>query len=184
MPLFIPTSGAAPIPFAGWPTKKGQLYNMDNNEKLSFQFNVETFEWEQKFNWAEITWKGSVSGGDLDFINSGPRTFDLPLLFLGDPGAPEIEYEIGDDNPVVRQVPGNIKMDFEFIQKLIERWTWVMPHKGRPPRIKVVIGTRWFEGVIEELNFKLIDFFPDLTVKEALMTISFREWNLYHVIHV
>ena len=173
MPLFIPTATQAPIPFAGWPTQKGQLYNLDTNDYISFQFNPDSFDWEQVFNWAEITWQGDYHGGDLQFINAGPHTFDLPLQFLADPGAPKIGY-----NTPSRISTDMNKFDFGELKRTLDDWNKPIEGKGRPARIKVIMGENKFDGVVTRWKFRILDFFPDMTAKEVLMTISFREWVL------
>ena len=79
MGLFLPTSGTSVVPLSTQRLAKVQIYCLDMNESLTFQFNPETFRWERDINWAEVQWKGNDFGGDLEYINNGPRTFDLPL---------------------------------------------------------------------------------------------------------
>jgi len=168
MGLYIPTSSAGQLPLSAVCIKKGQIYNLDNNEWMNFQFNPQTFEWERSINWAETTWKGDVQGGDLSFINIGPRTFDLSLLFLADPGAPEINYKTN-----------SVKIDsFEAVEELIESWSQIVSSKGRPARVKVIMGERFFDGVIRNYHFKIIESFEDLSAKEGILTLEFREWIL------
>lgn len=178
MGLFIPTSGAQP-PFTGIQLTKGQLYNLDNNEWLNFQFNPEIFDYRQEFNWGEIQWKGSEHGGDLQYTGSGPYTFDLQLLFVGEPHAPNTEYSQGDSPTIpFSGIAGTIKIDFEFIESMLNRWTEPLENKRRPSRIKVILGPRSFMGVITNLDFRITEFFPDLSAREARLTIGFRQWEL------
>jgi hypothetical protein len=173
MSLFVPTSVMGPVPFAGWPTNRGQLYNLDNDEYIGFQFNPETFEWEQPVNWVEVTWHGDFSGGDVQFINMGARVFELPLQFLADPGAPQIDHRAAQ----IISRPED-KFDFAALKAIIDQWNRPIPGKGRPARLKIIVGHNVFEGVITRWRFKIVDFFPDMTAKEVLLTISFREWVL------
>jgi len=182
MPLFIPTSKGVASPLAAMHLTKGQLYNLDTNEFISFQFNPSEFEWERMINWSEISWQGDTSGGDLAFINVGPRTYNLDLLYMADPGAPEIESKI-DDPPYAY----NAKNDFQRIRKTIEKWEADIEGKGRPSAINLIMGSRdadgnltsgnSFEGVIVRSGFRLTEFFNDLSVREAIITLRFREWN-------
>jgi len=173
MGLFIPTSQGSSPPFSGITLVKGQLYNLDLNEFLSFQFNPNTFEWAKKINWGEITWKGNVKGGDLQFINIGPRKIDLPLLYMADPGAPEIEYTVEEAIST-----DDLKMDFQAIKEMIERWEGLIEGKGRPSRIRIIVGPNYFDGVVTDWSFRIVEFFSDLTAKEVLIALRFREWQL------
>jgi hypothetical protein len=172
--LFIPTSGAARPSYQDVHLTKGQLYNLDRDEFLTFQFNPATFAWERDTRWAEITFKGDDTGGDLQYLNTGPRTFDLPLLYIADPGAPEVIYQAAQNDMF-----GHTVADFEFLQKLIESWEAALTDKRRPSRIKVILGQkRSFECVIKNSEYQLIEFFDDLTVREGLITLEMREWRL------
>ena len=115
--IFIPTSRESYSPLAMRVVTKGQLYNLDTNEYFTFQFNPEAFEYSRDLNWNPMTFNGDESGGDLFYINSGPRTFELPLLFIVDPSAPEIQYSTPDYNaPGVTKPPrltGGTMIDFE-----------------------------------------------------------------------
>ncbi len=173
MGLFLPTSGTSTIPFSSQRLSKAQIYCLDTNEFLNFQFNPSTFQWERDINWAETNWRNNDFGGDIEFINSGPRTFDLPLLYIADPGAPDIEYQPANN----ATAPGGRK-DFEFIESLFERWASMLPAKKRPSRVRVMFGPRSFEGVIVHLDHRIVETFEDLSVREGLITVSFREWKI------
>jgi hypothetical protein len=180
--LFIPLPGSSTVPFMGQPTVKGQLYAMDLNDKIDFQFNPTVFEFEQAFTWSRITYKGDFSGGDLDFQNVGPRKFDLPLLFLADPAAPPINFTAeSSEAEIVHKEPGldqPILFDYDELLKMLDFWKRPIEGKNRPTRIQVVMGQRSFEGVITNLAHRELEFFRDMGVKEALITITFEEWNL------
>ena len=156
---------------------KGQLYNLDLNEMLGFQFNPETFGWDRDLNWAEISWKGAEKGGDLQYVNAGPITFDLDLIFVADPHAPEMMYQTGSNHPVVPSMQASIKMDFEFIEETVNKWADPLPNLGRPSRIKIILGGRSFLGVITTYSFEITDFFEDLTARHGRLSIGFREWQ-------
>ena len=169
MPLHIPI-GKDRLPHGDMPLTKGQLYNLDNDEWIDFQFNPEFFEWDQAINWKDFTHKGDPSGGDLQFLNIGPRTFDLALIYAADPGAPEIKRDIGLD--------GGDEMTFERIEEVMENWRQLLPEKKRPSRIKVIIGSRTFDCIVENIRMRITEWFDDLTAREALLTLEFREWLL------
>ena len=180
--LFVPVPGSSSIPFGGQPTIKGQLYALDLEDKIDFQFNPKTFEFEQAFNWSRITYKGDFSGGDLDFQNVGPRMFDLPLLFLADPAAPPITFKTKSSGARIVHTEPGLKMpilfDYDELLAMFNFWKKPIEGKNRPTRINVVMGNRSFEGVITSLVFKELEYFQDYSVKEALITITFEEWNL------
>lgn len=170
--LFIPTAGRNTTSLESTRIAKGQLYNLDNNQKLGFQFNPESFEWERNFNFAETSFIGDESGGDIMYLNTGPRTFELVLVYAADPGAPSIEYE---SNFIVSS--NFLRMDFQAIRYTIEEWEKKIPGLGRPSRIRVIIGPNYFDGVIRSSKFRIGEFFPDLSAQQALVALRFREWN-------
>lgn len=174
MGLFLPTSGTSSIPFSSQRLSKAQIYCLDTNELLNFQFNPQTFQWERDINWAETSWRNNDYGGDLEYINSGPRTFDLPLLYIADPGAPDI---VGEYQTANNEIAPGTPVDFEFIESLFERWASILPAKKRPSRVRVIFGPRHFDGVIVHLDHRIVEAFEDLSTREGLITVSFREWK-------
>lgn len=179
MGLFIPTSRTGKEPFTDIGLQKGQLYNLDTEEWLTFQFNPEIFSYSQQFNWGDVTWKGAEKGGDLQYVGSGPRTFNLELVFVADPHAPGMEFGSVDDgfHTRVNVTATGTTVDFEFIETMLNHWTTPLEAKRRPSRIKIIIGPRYFRGVITSLDPRLTEFFPDMTVREAEILIGFREWE-------
>jgi hypothetical protein len=174
MALVVPTLSMGRSQLETQNLVKGQLYNMDLNQKLWFQFNPTFFEWERGFNWVDIAFYGDETGGDADFISTGARTFELVLLYMADPGSPEILSE---------GVPYNVKggginMDFQAIRANLELWESKLPNKGRPSRIKVIVGPNSFECLIRSSKFRITEFFRDLTAREVEITLRFREWTL------
>lgn len=171
--LYLPTTDN-PITdvFTNTNLKKGQLYNIDNNEFLGFQFNPTSFEWSRSMKWAEINWIGNTDGGQLQFVGVGPRTLELSLIYISEPSAPRVSYESSD--PVVRS---DGLVDFEAIRDTIERWEEIIEGKGRPARIGIMVGPNVFEGVITATNFRITEFFEDLTAREAMFNLEFREWR-------
>lgn len=171
--LFIPTSGNSVPPFTGIQLAKGQLYNLDLDRFVNFQFNPDTYENQQEDTWLPLSWYGDATGGDLVYVGSGPRTFELPLLFVADPSAPRVEYntEYPLSNPTLR-------FDFDALEKEINRWGQKIPQFGRPSRIRVIFGPSYFDGVILSKTFRKTSFFPDLTTKEGMLMLRFREWQI------
>jgi len=173
MSLFLPSSRESIVPFSDINLIKGQLYNLDLDEKISFQFNPEAFTYEKSFNWATVAWKGSEDGGDLQYLNTGPIGFDLPLIFAVEPGAPIVTSESVEER--VSQ-GSDLPADFEKIEEALNRWEKPLENKGRPSRLRIIMGPRNFDGVISKLTVRITEYFPDLTAREVLFTIGFRQW--------
>ena len=170
--LFMPTSDYS-VPIQSLPRlAKGQLYNLDSNCFIGFQFNPEKFDYRREFNWAVNSCNGDESGGDLLYLNSGPFVFDLALLFIADPGAPEMEYDTANSlsSP-------DLKMDFRALAREINDWMAIIPSLGRPSRIRVIFGELHFDGVVTSLELNENNHFPDLSVREGLIELRFREWR-------
>ena len=173
MQIFIPTSTIGDNDFTNMSITKGQLYNLDKNEFITFQFNPENFVWSQEINWANITWKGNLNGGTEDFINIQPTVFELPLLFVADPGSPDIAYNVDEilSNSLV-------SMDFEEVEKMFKRWNQPIDGLNRPSRVRVIFGPRYFDIVFTSLKYRTNYMFPDLTTREGIVTLGCREWLL------
>lgn len=170
MSLFIPTSHKSNAPFP-ITVMKGQLYNLDTNESLNFQFNPSSLEWERATRWGETKWKGDHTGGDIDYIYTDPHTLNIPLLYISEPGAPRVDYN------ATERIMDNGIVDFQQIKQLIDRWEKPLYRIGRPSRILVIFGPNSFECVIINSNFKITEFFEDLTPREALLNLDFRVWT-------
>ncbi len=171
--LFIPTSGTSTPPFLGRATSKGQLYNLDLNRYFNFQFNPEMFEVNREFAYAVLTWNGDATGGDLFYLNSKARTIELPLLYMADPAAPKVDY----DTETSLSSP-NLRFDFDALEKEIDRWCEKIPQAGRPSRIRIILGPRYFDGVIMSVSCRKTAFFEDLTTREGILTIRFQQWQM------
>lgn len=171
--LYIPTTEERrEVVFANINLAKGQLYNLDLNEYLGFQFNPNSFSWEQSLNWAQFTWIGDVRGGNVHFGNLGPNVLDLELVYVADPKAPKVNYDalepINDGSDVV---------DFQSIREMIDRWSQLLEGRQRPSRVAVIIGPNTFECIITKKSFTINSFFPDLSAEEAIIELEMREWR-------
>lgn len=169
--LFIPTSSNKAAPFTSIVLSKGQLYNLDLDEFVGFQFNPTDLEWSRSFNWAVHRWQGDNSGGDAQFLNTEPRKIELTLQFVADPSAPDIEYSVSE-----RIYDTDGLVDFQAIRDTIERWEGPVEGKGRPSRVGIIMGENMFEGRIETSTFRISAFFPDLKPRRAMLTLEFAEW--------
>ena len=171
--LFIPTSSNSSTPFTSIMLDKGQIYNMDLNESIGFQFNPTELEWSRGFNWVVHKWQGDFSGGDAQFLSTEPRKIELTLQFVADPSAPDLWYETPED-----LLDTDNLVDFNAIRGVIERWEGPVAGKGRPSRIGIIMGENIFEGRIMTSTFRISAFFPDLTPRRAMFTLEFEEWIL------
>lgn len=177
MALFIPTSGARRDQYIERMTGKGQLYNLDLDEFITFQFNPTQFSWSRETNWQDVSYYGDSSGGDIQYINTKAREIDLPLLYIAAPGAPEIQFK-SKAAGVYADNPSNQVVDFTIVKNIIERWEEKIEGVNRPSIIMIIFGELVFTGVIKNTNYKLIECFEDLSPKESLLTLEFRDWNV------
>ena len=188
--LFVPTSNVR-VPkqdHMALPVSRGQLYNLDNNEKLDFQHNPETFEWVKEWKWTEVSYRGRRFGRDLHFSMEDSAEFDLPLLYVCDPAAPDFGY--AGPYQIFR---GKGDIDFTEMLRLINTWQGIQPGTRRPSRLMVILNGQTlpggmmsaqsisFEGVVTKINHRILDSFETGDVREAMFIFSFREW-IPHVI--
>lgn len=173
MALFIPTSQASTPQNEA--VKKGQLYNLDTDEYIDFQFNPENFEWSKNINWVNVSWQGDVRGGDFSFISVGPNAFELELRFLDQPGAPDIAFRVNDGLAI--STPGIERANFQAIKSTIDRWAEKPDASGKPALIAVIIGPNSFEGVITQKGYRINEWFNDLYVKDAIVRLRISEWR-------
>lgn len=152
---------------------KGQIYNLDYDQFICFQFNPTFFEWSQLFSWNAVTFRGSRRGGSLQYSHEGARTMQMDLLFMADPASPDLVY----DTPIYLGGAG-LKVDYDRIVELFDRWQTPIQGKNRPSRLKVIVGPRAFNVVITELTHRVTEFFPDLSAREGLLSLTMREWVL------
>ena len=171
--LFIPTSTYSEPPFTSESLAKGEIYNLDLDRLLAFQFNPETFEYGWALNWATLTSNRDDTGGDLFYINSTAEEFEIPLLFMADPGAPDLRYRTDRQLSTAYD-----KIDFHAIVEEIREWCRPIREKGRPSRVRVIFGREHFDAAILAVNVKQNDHFADLTVWEGLIGIRFRKWQM------
>jgi len=153
---------------------KGQVYNLDTNEFIGFQFNPKDFIWSRQFHYNNVTWKGSNSGGDVEFLYSGPKKMDLTLLYIADPGSPEISYNLNVNEEI--STP-SLKMDFQVILDTLDRWTDTIPDKGRPSRLKIIMGPNGFNCIVTSTEVRISETFSDLSVREGYINLRVREWT-------
>jgi hypothetical protein len=169
--LFLPTSHEAFSQANARQLAKGQIYNLDLDEYIGFQFNPTAFEWARQIGWAETIWQGDDRGGDLLFTHIGPRKFEVSLLYMADPGSPDFTWSVPE-----RLSNSDVKSDFQALRKALERWEKKLDGRGRPSRVRVIVGPNYFDGVMTQLGFKITEFFEDLSAREALVSLEFREW--------
>lgn len=175
--LFVPSSSGITAPaFSTEEVVHGRLTNLDTfapgQEFVQFQYNPASFSYTREFNWNQVAWRGSELGGDLDYLGSGPHTFDLTLEFVSEPSANRME--------AVSELPiphPDLGVNFENLEQTIIKWMQPIPGKGRPSRINVILGPRFFNAVILTYDFEVIEFHGDLTAKHARLKLEFRQWE-------
>lgn len=172
MPLIVRTPQMN-TPLRKQPLTKGQLYNLDKQQFINFQFNPQAFEWSQTWSWAEVRWKGARRGGDLQYQSEGARELELDLLFIADPGAPRFLSNTGD-----RLSTPDLAMNYTLLVTLFDEWQARVPGKGRPSRIMLIFGELFFVCVITQIHHRITEMFNDLTAREATISIAMREWIL------
>lgn len=171
--LFVPSSsGALAQAYSVDDLLHGRLTNLDNEEYIAFQYNPVRFTYEREFNWGTVQWRGSELGGDLDYLGSGPHTFDLTLDYVAEPPA----------NPMYAQTARTIpqpdyQINFENLETTILNWMTPLEGKRRPARINVILGPRHFNGVILSYKFEILEFHPDLSARHGRLTLEFRQWE-------
>ena len=171
--LFIPSpSGVTAAAFSTQEIVHGRLTNLDNNEFIGFQYNPAAFAYEREINWGAIQWRGSELGGDLDYLNSGPHTFDLTLEFVSEPSANRMEAdtELAIPHP-------DLGVDFENLEQTIKAWMQPIEGQGRPSRINVVMGPRFFNGIALSYRFEISEYHGDLSARHGRLQLEFREWE-------
>lgn len=165
--LYIPTSTSEFKHYTAAPLSKGQLYNLDDDRKLGFQFNPEELNWSQETGWIEVA-------NDLAFVRRKPKTFEMDLLYVADPTAPDFEV----DNTALPVMSGDVKADVDKLVAELDNWCEPRTDTGRPSRVMIIWGANWsFTGVIMSINPKLTYFFRDLSTRQGMISISFREWE-------
>jgi hypothetical protein len=171
MTLFVPTSISAPK--IGTELVKGQLYALDLDQSIDFQFNPKTFGFKRDFNWSRNRFKGDDTGGTASFNSLGTREFDLDLIFIADPSAPVVNFE-ADEDLVPKDSAAQI--DFEAFKRILECWELPIVGLGRPTKFKVIVGENDIDCIMTAYEVIEQEFFPDLTVQEARVMFSFEEW--------
>lgn len=157
---------------------KGQLYNLEWDESLSFQFNPENVEWVRESQWARASHRGQMQMAKPYFIATEPREMEIPFLFIADPGAPAVEFK-SNNSPLVARSAFDKSGPFGFkeLRSIIESWETVIETIGRPSRIRVIFGDIAFDCYTKRSRFKITEFFSqDLAVREGLITLELMEW--------
>lgn len=176
MGLFLPTSGSAQVPVSSSAVRKGQLYNLDLDEKISFQFNPQPISWRRRTSYAEFYSHGETSGGDIEFLFTGPRQLELDLIFTDEPGAPALDYYV---QPPREGNSAEFGADFEFVVRLFERWMEPSAESGnRIPLLRLILAASTnITGIITAVEPQIVNQFEDGSVREGRITLEFRQWN-------
>lgn len=174
MPLFVPTGIAESFEhFDRRTVVKGQLYNLDEQRIIGFQFNPEMLDINEEFGWTETGFRGAPSV-DLAYTGTKLRTFDLTLRYVADPIAPDFETS----NTITPVKVDYVKADFDKILAELRHWMEPLEGKGRPCRAAVIFGDPHnYEGVITALNPSYKRMFDNATARYSELRISFKEWS-------
>lgn len=177
MGLFIPTSGNIRQLLSQQALAKGRLYNLDDDEFIGFQFNPETFGWERDHRWLELFHRGGDRTSHLTLLGHAPREFELNLLYMADPGAGHIEYKSREGHTTGT-------FDFPFLKETIERWESKREELRRSTLLAVIFAGPGREteplvlhGVIARSQFRVLNWFNDLAVREVQINLEFKEWR-------
>lgn len=176
--LFMPSpAGIAGPVFSTLELVHGRLTNLDlrtplEQEFIQFQYNPAAFTYEREFNWGNVQWRGSELGGDVAYLNSGPHTFDLTLEFVSEPSAQTMESL----SKTMIAHP-ELRVNFEGLEATIKDWMLPVDGKGRPSRINVILGPRFFNGIILSYRLEIIEFHHDLSARHGRLRLEFQEWE-------
>jgi|GEM_PF-3317074 len=171
MPLFVPTGIAEH--FQERSVVKGELYNLDENRTIGFQFNPETLDINEEFGWTETGFRGHPSV-DMAYTGTKPRTFDLNLRWVADPIAPNFETQ----NTNLSVKVDYMKADFDKIMEELRLWMAPIPDKGRPCMVQVIFGVAHsYIGVITSMTPSYKRMFDNATARYSELRISFKEWS-------
>lgn len=175
--LFIPSpSGFTAAAFSTEEVVHGRLINLDTfmpaQDFIQFQYNPASFAYGRELNWGTVQWRGSELGGDLDYLGSGPHLFDLTLEFVSEPSANRMEAL--SDVPIPHP---DLGVDFENLEQTIKQWNRPIEGLGRPSRIAVVMGPRFFNAVVLSYRFEISEYHGDLSARHGRLILEFREWE-------
>lgn len=173
MPLFVPD----PTGRQGFDARsiyKGQIYNVDDNEKMSFQFNPEAFRWTSTDVW--VPTGIGVFGRDVSYVREESSEFGLTLLFVADPGAPALKSEgVKED---ISPVQDGIQADFDQVVVMLDRWRARRPDSGRPSLLKLIISPGlYFDAVITKVERAILERFEDGSTREGQLDMNFLVWK-------
>jgi len=182
MPLFIPTSNLLKSPeLAGQYVAVGELYNLDDNKKICFQFNPEEYEIGRTYNWADLDSVGAPSN-HYNYISQKDVLFELQLLFIADIGTPPVTTE-GGVSPLI--TPKNdVVVDFDELCNELFQWLEEREAEGRPSFLRIFIGKDSLTGFVKgDLKKRVLDLFPGGTeahpkpsARRGLLTMQFQPW--------
>lgn len=175
MPLFIPTSNLLKKPeLAAQYVAVGQLYNLDDDKKICFQFNPEEHEIGRTYNWADIPSIGAPSN-HYDYLSQKDTLFELQLLFIADIGTPPVATE-GGVNPLI--TPDDVVVDFDELYNEILQWLEEREAEGRPSFLRIIIGKDTLTGFVKgDIKKRVLDLFPGGSARRGLLTMQFQPWQ-------
>ncbi len=180
MPLFIPTSDlglsdsyALQDYYDRYPFK-GQLYNLDDNKKIWFQFNPEEHEDSIPIRWADIKSLGTPSN-QYQYLGESGSSFDLTLLFIADIHMPKVKTQGAVDPNIT---PDGQAVSFKALYNEIRSWVKPREDTGLPSMISIIFNDDFaYEGFVRELRKRILDQYENGITRRATITLQFQEWK-------
>jgi hypothetical protein len=174
LPFHIPNSDISR--YQELKISRGQLYNLTLDELLIFQFNPEAMIVKASDEWVPVGM--GVKGRDMAFVSEGKDKFELQLLFMADPGAPDVISRNVQESLTWRgTAAGSGKADFDNIVAMIDRWRKPQPQTGQPSRLMVAYGCGAWEGIIRERRIDYQARFATGSTRAGMLTLKFEEWT-------
>jgi hypothetical protein len=175
MRIVIPLRSALSVPDMAT-IARAQLYNLDQNEFIEFQFNPRGSEPGMDFGWGDDGFSGSDKV-DTQFLGQGQTEFELASEWIVDPGAPVIDHNVAE--PCVHEdAAGNKLIMIGAVLVAFERWAAIRIDSRRPSLIRVIWpDNRWYEGRLVRLSHRIEERFASGEARRATVRMGFKEWR-------
>lgn len=157
------------------PTVQAQLYNLDNDEFLNFQFMPRDAS-STDVNWSEEGWRGS-DRTHRQFLGVSQASVEISADFWVDPGAPNISCST--DPPVnYTDTAGNSLVSIESLVVVLNSW-WlnISETEGRPALLRFIRPEGSLDGIVTRFGYTPQERFPDGTIRRVTINIGFRQWR-------
>jgi len=162
--------------FSEVPVKTGQLYNLDDDKSISFQFNPSEFSWQEEHNWSTQKYTGNP-GKQLQYLGCTGRVFTLELEFHADPWFPRVQLS-GDVDPSITPDPDRTAVDFDKLVDEFRSWIKERPDKKRPSYIRIILPNKEeFDGIVRSATKQILSVYADGVVQHGKLIFNFEEWK-------